>query len=101
MHRQLNHLAEAAALANISLRVLPNAGAHAGVDGAFLLLRRRTGHKVVFLGNLTSSLFLEEPEEIEAYERAIRLLVRRALSAGESLQVITELARRWEQGELA
>ncbi len=38
---------------------------------------------------------LDEPEEIEAYERAIQLLVRRALPAGESVLVITELARRW------
>jgi len=43
-------------------------------------------------------LILEEPDEIETYERAIRLLARRALSAGESLLVITELARRREQG---
>ena len=101
MQRQLNHLAEAAALANISLLVLSNSGAHAGVNGAFTLLKRANEHKVVYLENLTSSLILEEPEEIEAYEKAIRLLVRRALPAGESLQVITELARRWGQGELA
>jgi transcriptional regulator with XRE-family HTH domain len=101
MHRQLIHLVEAAQLANILLRVIPNSGAHAGVNGAFLLLKRDSGHKVIYLENLTSSLFLEEPEEIEAYERAIRLLVRRALPAEESVEVITELARRWEQGELA
>ncbi|GAB2819028.1 helix-turn-helix domain-containing protein [Lentzea nigeriaca] len=101
MQRQLNHLAEAAARANISLQVLPNSGAHAGVNGAFMLLKRANGHKIVYLENLTSSLILEESEEINAYEKAIRLLVRRALPAEESLQVITELARRWEQGELA
>ncbi|WP_231114588.1 helix-turn-helix domain-containing protein [Lentzea aerocolonigenes] len=101
MHRQLLHLVEAAQLANISLRVIANSGAHAGVNGAFLLLKRESGHKVVYLENLTSSLFLEEPEEIESYEKAIRLLVRRALPEGESAEVITELAGRWEQGELA
>lgn len=81
MQRQLNHLAEVAR-ANISLRVLPNSGVHAGVNGAFMLFKRLNGHKIVYLENLTSSLILEEPDEIEAYERAIRPLVRRALSAG-------------------
>ena len=101
MRRQLTHLMSAAALANISLRVLPNSGANTGVNGPFMLLKRANGHKIVFLENLTSSLILEEPEEIEIYERAVRLLVRRALPAGESLQVITELARGGGQGELA
>ncbi|WP_434439388.1 helix-turn-helix domain-containing protein [Lentzea sp. E54] len=81
MHRQLIHLVEAAQLTNVSLRVIHNLGAHAGVNGAFVLLKRDGGHKVVYLENLTSSLFLEEPHEIESYETAIRLLVRRALPA--------------------
>lgn len=101
MHRQLNHLVEVAALANISLRVLPNSGAHAGVNGAFTLLKRANGHKIIFMENLTYSLILEEPVEIEVYERAIRLLVGRALPEGESLLMISELARRWVQGRLA
>ncbi len=45
--------------------MIPNSGAHAGLNGAFWLLKRDNGHKVVYLENLTSSLFLEEPEEIE------------------------------------
>lgn len=100
MHRQLNHLANTAKLDNISLRVIPNSGGHAGANGAFVLLKRESGHKVVYLENLTSSLFLEESDEIEAYERAIRLLARRTLSKEVSVEVITKLARRWEQGEL-
>ena len=51
--------------------------------------------------NLAYSLILEEPMEIEIYERVIRLLVARALPEGESLRLIIELARRWEQDELA
>lgn len=101
MAAQLRQLIESAARSNISIRVIPNDGAHAGLNGAFWLLKRDTGHKVVFLENLTSSLFLEEPEEIDAYETAIRHLVRRALSAQESVRRITELARRWDSGELA
>lgn len=101
MQRQLGYLAEAAALANISLRVIPNSGVHAGVNGAFMLLRRSNGHKAVFLENLTSVLILEDPWEIDRYEQAVRLMVRRALSAAESVQLITEHARRWGQGGVA
>ncbi|SDL53444.1 hypothetical protein SAMN04488074_111247 [Lentzea albidocapillata subsp. violacea] len=46
MKRQLDHLAEMAALTNMSLRVIPNSGVHAGLNGAFLLLKRANGHKV-------------------------------------------------------
>ncbi|MEO6086128.1 MAG: helix-turn-helix transcriptional regulator [Umezawaea sp.] len=97
VRRQLEHLVEAACLPNTTLRVVPNSGAHAASAGAFELVRRPAGHKVVFLENLTSSLFLEEPQEIETYEQAIRLLLARALSAEESVRLITELT--WEATE--
>jgi transcriptional regulator with XRE-family HTH domain len=101
MRRQLDHLKEMANHPNIALRVLTNSGAHAGANGAFLLLRRANGHKVVFLENLTSVLILEEPHEISRYEESIRLLVRRALSQEDSVELIDRLARGWEQGGLA
>lgn len=94
MRRQLDYLVEAADAWNIALRVIPNSGAHAGVNGAFLLFKRATGHKAVFLENLTSVLILEEEHEIDRYEKAIRLLSKRALGGEESVQLITELARR-------
>lgn len=93
MRRQLDYLVEAAEQPNIAVRVIPNKAAHAGVDGGFWLFRRSSGHKVVCLDNLTSTLFLEEPYEIEQYEQAIRLLVKRALPAQESVQLINKLAR--------
>ncbi|MFD0202225.1 MULTISPECIES: helix-turn-helix domain-containing protein [Saccharothrix] len=94
LRRQLDHLVEAAQIPNITLRVLPNVGVHPGVNGGFELVRRSSGNKVVFLENLTSSLFLEEKDEIEAYEQAIRTLADRALTAEESARLITRLARR-------
>lgn len=91
LRRQLDHLMEAAGQPNITVRIVPNSGGHAGANGAFELVRRPGGHKVVFLENLTSSLFLEEAAEIETYETAIRLLLARALDAEESMRLITEL----------
>ncbi|MBP2334625.1 transcriptional regulator with XRE-family HTH domain [Saccharothrix coeruleofusca] len=96
LRRQLGHLVEAAREPNTILRVLPNAGGHAGANGAFSLIRRSSGHKVVFLENLTSSLFLEEPNEIKTYETAIRALGEHALDPQESIRVIAEQARKLE-----
>jgi transcriptional regulator with XRE-family HTH domain len=96
LRRQLDHLVTTAEDPNIQLRVVPNTGAHSGVNGSFELIRRRGGHKVVFLENLTSSLFLEEAKEIETYEKAIRSLLNRALPAEESVRLITELTPEGE-----
>ena len=94
VRRQLDHLAELAQRPNLTVRVVPNVGANPGLNGGFELIRRSSGGKVVFLENLTSSLFLEEREEIEAYEAAIRTLAARALTAEESVRLITRLAMR-------
>ena len=91
LRRQLDHLVETAQEPNITLRIVPRTAAHSGVNGSFELIRRTGGHKVVFLENLTSSLFLEEAKEIETYEKAIRRLLKRALPAEESVRLITEL----------
>jgi transcriptional regulator with XRE-family HTH domain len=96
LRRQLWHLADAAEAPNITLRILPNVGGNAGANGMFELIKRSNGHKVVFLENLTSSLFLEEPDEIETYETAIRSLAAAALPATESVLLITRLAMRLE-----
>ncbi|TWP53436.1 helix-turn-helix domain-containing protein [Lentzea tibetensis] len=105
MRRQLDYLDDAAKQSNIDLRIVPNSGGHAGANGAFALFRRANGHKAVYLENLTSVLILEEDHEITRYEQAIRLLVRRALPAQESILLINKLARRLDpeatQGELA
>ncbi|SFB20783.1 Transcriptional regulator, contains XRE-family HTH domain [Amycolatopsis marina] len=99
LRRQLDHLVELATYPNIELRVVPNDGsAHAGINGAFTVLRRPEGTPVVFLENLTSSLFLEERHEIARYEYATRELLARALDAAQSVRRIAMLARRLDAG---
>lgn len=88
--RQLEYLAELYE----HPRVVPNTGrANAGLNGSFAVIRRREGPPVVFLENLTSSLFLEEPEEIASYQHAVRELLYHALDAAESRETIAALAR--------
>lgn len=93
LRRQLDHLVELSVRSNIDIRVIPNRRTHAGINGAFTVLRRRAGEPVVFLENLTSSLFLEERDEVERYQYAIRELLAHSLGAVESARHIAEQAR--------
>lgn len=99
LRRQLEYLIELSARPHIDIRVVPNAGrAHAGVNGGFTVLRRPDGGPVVFLENLTSSLFLEEPLEIARYQSATRELLAQSLDLAQSLECIAALAKRLDAG---
>lgn len=93
MADQLNHLVRMSARENIALRVVPAAvGAHAALAGAFRLMEFPHYKPIVYLESENSSLFLERPEEIEAYRGILSALAETALGAGESRQVVAELA---------
>ncbi|MGH3624413.1 MAG: Scr1 family TA system antitoxin-like transcriptional regulator, partial [Sciscionella sp.] len=47
---------------------------------------------VIYLESETSSLFLEEPEEIAAYRRVLAALAEAALDEGQSRELIAALA---------
>ncbi len=47
---------------------------------------------VVYVGMRTSSLFVEDPDEVAVYDRVIADLLRRALPEDESLERIGALA---------
>ena len=48
---------------------------------------------VVFLDNLTSSLFIEDRAETARYETALRSLLKRALDERQSAELIADRAR--------
>lgn len=92
--QQLWHLLHTAAIPQVSLRIVPrSAPTHAGLDGSFSLIYQGDS-SVVFLENLTSSLFLEERAEIDAYEDAVKHLSNIALSEQQSLELIANLAQQ-------
>ncbi|QUH06116.1 helix-turn-helix domain-containing protein [Saccharopolyspora erythraea] len=93
LRRQLEHLLECSARHNISIRVVANTGGHVGASGAFTLLQQHEGPSVVFLENLTSSLFVEERHEVDVYRDALRNLAARALCEEQSGELIAEMAR--------
>ncbi|MER6346469.1 helix-turn-helix domain-containing protein [Streptomyces sp. NPDC001595] len=91
MERQLRRLVEAARLPQVRLQVLPfSAGAHIGVTGPFVIFSfsSTSDLDVVVLDHLTSSLYLERKEDVEAYTEAFDALRRNALSPEDSLDYI-------------
>lgn len=94
LRRQMDHLVETGQKPNITVRVVPNRGrAHAGIDGSFVVFRRYGFQPVVFVDNLTSSLFFEERDEIDRYESVLRSLSDYALDERESAALIMERAQ--------
>jgi transcriptional regulator with XRE-family HTH domain len=70
MRAQLERLAEAAKLPNVTLQVLPlEAGAHPAMVGAFSVLRFADQElpDVVYLEHLTNAAYLDKRDEVEKY----------------------------------
>ena len=68
--RQVRHLLDAAERPNITVQVLPTgAGFHGGLTGPFVILEYDEEPSLVLLENKVASLFLDEDEHIEVYEK--------------------------------
>ncbi|WSQ07574.1 helix-turn-helix domain-containing protein [Streptomyces sp. NBC_01231] len=94
MQRQLERLVEAARLPQVRLQVLPfAAGAHIGVTGPFVIFSfsSTSDLDVVVLDHLTSSLYLERKEDLQAYTEAFNSLQFHALSPEDSLDYIAAI----------
>lgn len=93
MRRQLDYLLEAASWPRVQIRVVPfSAPVHPGLDGPFLKLETADAPSVVHIAVQASSLFLEEREDIDVYNNAIKGLSKVALDARESAELIAGLA---------
>ncbi|MBX9391733.1 helix-turn-helix domain-containing protein [Streptomonospora nanhaiensis] len=91
MRDQLRHLLRAAGLANVTLQVLPfAAGAHAGTDGAFVMLRfpDPRDRDLAYVEYRTGAVYLEEPEELESYDLLFDDLTVKALDPSRSAELI-------------
>jgi len=91
MAHQLDRLMEAAHLPQVRLQVLPfAAGAHIGITGPFVIFSfpNTSDLDVVVLDQLTSSLYLERKEDLQAYTEAFTTLQIHALSPEDSLDYI-------------
>ena len=101
MGQQLRRLVDAAALPNISIRVLPlSAGIHrAAMAGAFVILDfprirdRDPEPSTVYSENVTGALYLDKDGEVSVYESVWNAAVEKSLGADESREVISEIAK--------
>jgi hypothetical protein len=99
MSDQLHHLLRMSVRPYISLRVIPtSAGAHAGLAGSFTLMEFAEIKPVIYLESATSTLFLEEPEEIAAYQLIVSALAETALDEPQSKELVRNLAIKLHSG---
>jgi transcriptional regulator with XRE-family HTH domain len=98
MHEQLLQLVFLTARPQHQIRVVP-AGAEPRSLGSFMLMGYESHGAVVYLGALTTSLFLEKPDHIEAYEGMLDRLDRAALDTGQSREWLARLASDFDQPE--
>ena len=101
MAEQLDQLADAAMLPNVSIRVVPfNAGLHRGMlSGPFAMLRfpvngdgQESEPPVVYVAGFTGALYLERPGEIQRYQDAYADIAAAALDEAGSRTVIRQAA---------
>jgi Domain of unknown function (DUF5753) len=93
MADQLHHLLRMSVRPSVALRVIPvSLGAHAATAGPFILIEFAEFRPVVYLDSATACLFLEKPEEIQAYRLILAALAQTALGEEESRELIASVA---------
>ena len=100
MRAQLDALLGKATLPHVTIQVLPfAAGAHAGMEGPFLILGfpEQADPDVVYVDNTTAGVYLEEPAEILRYTLMFDHLRAAALSPDDSLTRIAEGMSRFSE----
>ena len=104
MAEQLDRLADAALLPNVTIRVVPlRAGLHRGVlSGPFAILRfpvngdgQESEPPVVYVPGFTGALYLEQPTEIRRYQEVYAGIAAAALDEPASCALIRQAAREY------
>ncbi|MDA3624983.1 helix-turn-helix transcriptional regulator [Saccharopolyspora sp. WRP15-2] len=97
MREQLESLIESAAKPNITIQVIPfSAGAHAGMKGAFSVLRFPEGFEdmnSVYLENQRGSVWQERPNDVDHYSNVFEKVSEQALSTSETTELMTSLVK--------
>jgi transcriptional regulator with XRE-family HTH domain len=96
MQRQLEYLATMAELSNVRLQVLPlDIGAHAGMDGSFVLLSfpHESDPDTVYVTIATGGVFQEKADELSRYATIFDRLQEAALPPEESAALVNQMAK--------
>src|SRR5919197_823518 len=95
MRAQLHHLIDASEHPHVTLQVVPfGAGAHAGMEGPFLILGfpEQADPDVVYVENTTTGSYLEDPSDVYRYTLMFDHLRASALNTSETLRLVREEA---------
>jgi hypothetical protein len=93
MSEQLHHLLRMAVRSYVNIRIIPAAvGAHAGLAGSCCLMEFADFEPVVYLDEEIAGHFMEEPDEIAAYQKVFAALSAVALDQTTSKDIIAALA---------
>lgn len=95
MREQLRHLVKVSGLSAVSVQVLPSdAGAHLGMDGAFIILSFLEDEypSVLYVEYINGSLQVEKSEEVAAARLVFDRLRSEALSPSDSVAFIERVA---------
>jgi Domain of unknown function (DUF5753)/Helix-turn-helix domain len=90
---QIDHLLDLTSMPNITLQVVPYQTSGYGAEGPFTLLRFAEAElsDIVYVEHLAGALYLEKPEEIEIYSRALDRLAVEAETPARSRQMLLKV----------
>ncbi|MGW4454800.1 helix-turn-helix domain-containing protein [Streptomyces albidoflavus] len=96
MRAQIEHLVEMASRPTVRVQVVPfKAGIHAGMDGAFTLLKFEDAPPIVYLENLVGASVMRRRPDVAQYEEAFTDLQILAVGPQESLDMIKEAIKEF------
>ena len=96
MAKQLDHLVEMAQRHNILIQIIPRgAGAHEGVNGAFIIADCKNAPSAVYLETALTGLVVDKPEDVAAITLVYETLRGEALPRAGSLEMLKEVAKSW------
>ena len=96
MRTQLNRLVEVAELRYVTIQVVPfDRGGHAAAGGSFTVLRFSEADvpDVVYIEQLTSSLYLDKRDDVDHYLEVMNQLSTEALTPARTVRFIAEITR--------
>ena len=96
MRSQLERLAEAAGLPQVTIQVVPFGGrGHAAAGGSFTISRFAEPElpDIVYIEQLTSALYLDRPEDVDHYREIMNELITQALTPDRTARFLAEITR--------
>ncbi|MCU7825689.1 helix-turn-helix domain-containing protein [Kitasatospora sp. DSM 101779] len=96
MRAQVQHLIDMADRPNVTIQVMPfRFGAHAGESGAFSILRfpEQDLADVVYLEQLTSALYLDKRDDVDAYIQVMERLCVDSLTPDQTVDLLTSILK--------